>query len=103
MLAQLHRVHCFACNAAVELGTGERIGFQDSCEGCGADLHVCRNCLRHDPSAYNECREPNAERVSGRDRANRCEYFTPGEGEGGGLAQEQTRAHSQLDSLFKKT
>ena len=102
VLAQPHRVHCFTCNAAVELGPGERIGFQDSCEGCGTDLHVCRNCAHHDASAYNECHEPNAERVSGRDRSNRCEYFTPGEGKGGGPAQEQARARSQLDGLFKK-
>jgi hypothetical protein len=103
VLAQARRVHCFACNAVVELGTGDRIGFQDSCEGCATDLHVCRNCAHHDPSAYNECHEPSAERVSARDRANRCEYFRPGEGEGGGPAQEHARARSQLDSLFKKS
>jgi hypothetical protein len=95
-------VHCFACNAGVELGPGDRIGFQDECDGCGADLHVCRNCAHHDPAAYNECREPNAERVSGRERANRCDYFTPGEGRGGEVAREQARARSRLEGLFKK-
>ncbi len=103
MLAQPDRVHCFACNAAVELGAGERIGFQDSCEDCGADLHVCRNCVRHDPSAYNECREPNAERVSDRERNNRCDYFSPGSDAGGKLAGEQSRARSQIDDLFNKS
>ena len=96
-------MNCFGCGVAVELAAGDRVGFRDSCEACGADLHICRNCTHHDPSAYNECREPNAERVSGRERANHCDYFSPGSGEGGKLAGEQTRARSQLDTLFKKS
>ena len=39
---------------------------------------MCLNCRFHDPNAYNECRESSAERVRERDRANRCEYFSPG-------------------------
>jgi len=96
-------VNCYACGREASLEIGGRVGFRDECEDCGAALHACRNCARYDRDAYNECREPNAERVSGRDRANRCEYFTPGGGEGGGPAQEQQRARSQLDTLFKKT
>ena len=95
-------MHCFTCNAAVELGPGDRIGFQDSCEGCGTDLHVCRNCAHHDPSAYNECRESSAEWVSDRERANRCDYFTPGGQEGGGITEQRGQSRSQLDALFKK-
>jgi len=67
------------------------------------DLHICRNCRHHDPSAYNECREPNAERVSDRERNNRCDYFSPGSDAGGKLAGEQSRARSQIDGLFKKS
>jgi hypothetical protein len=62
-------VQCFVCDASVELASGERVGFRDTCDACGADLHVCRNCAHHDPSAYNECRETSAERVSDRERA----------------------------------
>ena len=96
-------MHCFGCGAAVELAAAQRVGFRDSCEACGVDLHICRNCTHHDRSAYNECREPNAERVSDRERANRCEYFTPGTGAGGELSGEQSRARSTLDDLFKKS
>jgi hypothetical protein len=95
-------VRCFACDTAIALGAGERVGFRDTCDRCGADLHVCRNCAHHDPSAYNECRESQAERVSARDRANRCDWFAPGGRAGGGVAAEQGRARSALDSLFKK-
>lgn len=95
-------MRCFACDAEVPLAAGERVGFRDSCTHCDADLHVCRNCQHHDPSAYNECRESSAERVGERERANRCDYFAPGEGGGGEVASAQKKALSDLDSLFKK-
>lgn len=94
-------LHCFSCSRAVPLASGERIGFRDECPGCGRDLHCCRNCRFHDPGAYNECREPQAERVADRERANRCEWFAPSEGAGAGEAQRET-ARSALDALFKK-
>jgi hypothetical protein len=61
---------------------------------------VCRNCSHHDPAAYNECREPNAERVGERDRANRCDYFAPGERTAS--ADPGSAAKSKLDALFRK-
>jgi hypothetical protein len=97
---QARGVECFACGAPLVLRSAERVGFRDTCARCGRDLHVCRNCTHHDRSAYNECREPNAEQVGERERANRCDYFVPGERPGGGPAAEGARA--SLDSLFKK-
>jgi len=93
-------MRCFSCGRQVALAAGERVGFRDACDGCRADLHVCRNCRHHDPSAYNECREPNAERVGERERANRCDYFAPGDAAGkppGGGA-----GGNPLDALFRK-
>ena len=97
-------MQCFACAAAIELAAGDRIGFRDSCEGCGVDLHVCRNCAHHDPSVYNECRESSAERVADRDRANRCDYFRPAPSAAGAAkaVDPTAKALSDLDTLFKK-
>ncbi len=95
-------MRCSACNAEIPLASGERVGFRDSCPDCRADLHTCHNCDFHDPSAYNECRESNAERVSDRARGNRCDYFTPSERGGGRVAAEQQRARNRLGDLFKK-
>jgi hypothetical protein len=97
-------MECFACAAAIELAASERVGFRDSCEACGVDLHVCRNCAHHDPSAYNECRESSAERVADRDRANRCDYFRPAPGAATAdpAVDTTTQALSELDTLFKK-
>jgi hypothetical protein len=93
---------CFSCNAVVELAAGERIGFRDACEKCNSDLHVCLNCIHHDSSAYNQCREPNAEWVSERERANRCDYFAYGDRSRDSAGAEQSRARTTLDDLFKK-
>jgi hypothetical protein len=95
-------MHCHACDAEIGLSGGDRIGFSDGCEACGADLHTCLNCLHHDASAYNECRESSAERVADRVRGNRCEYFTPGEGRGGAGARARSAALDDLEGLFKK-
>lgn len=95
-------MRCHACQHAVDVGPSDRIGFRDECETCRADLHVCLNCQHHDPSAYNECREPQAERVSDRDRANRCDYFRPAtDGSAPGTAGGDSRA--ALEALFKKS
>ena len=96
-------MRCFSCDVPINLPAGERIGFRDCCEHCDADLHVCLNCRFHDPSAYNECRESSAERVRERDRANRCEYFSHGDREGGGGPPAREAAQSALDDLFKKS
>ena len=91
---------CFSCNAAIELAAGERVGFRDTCEACDSDLHVCLNCIHYDSNAYNQCREPNAEWVSERERANRCDYFAYGDRLRDTASAE--RARTSLDDLFKK-
>ena len=78
------------------------MAFRDRCETCDADLHVCLNCAHHDASAYNECRESSAERVSERDRGNRCEYFRPSEASAGEGATTAENPRAALDALFKK-
>jgi hypothetical protein len=95
-------MRCASCNAVIQLAPAERVGFRDSCEGCGADLHICHNCEFHDPSAYNECRESSAERVGDPERANRCDWFQPGGRSGGAGAEQRSGALSDLDALFKK-
>jgi hypothetical protein len=101
-LAQGDRVvHCGACGTTIEVGSSERVGFRDTCPRCDGDLHACRNCALHDPGAYNQCREPNAERVADRERANRCEWFTPRSGDSGPLRDPKAGAQTALDALFK--
>jgi hypothetical protein len=98
----LDAVRCSACGTPIELASGERVGFRDACHRCGADLHACRNCAHHDAGAYNECREPNAERVSDRERANRCDYFAPAEASDPGAPDARPDPRAALEALFKK-
>jgi hypothetical protein len=93
---------CFACGAAIELASGERVGARDACARCGADLHACRNCAHYDPGAYNACREPQAERVADRERANRCDWFALAPGAGPGASDPRPDARAALDALFRK-
>lgn len=64
---------CFSCGK--DFVVVERVGRGESCTHCGADLHCCRNCEFYDPAAYNDCREPAAERVVEKDRSNFCDMF----------------------------
>ena len=43
---------------------GDVVGRTRTCARCNVDLHACVQCDHHDPRANNECREPNAERLS---------------------------------------
>jgi hypothetical protein len=96
-------VRCAACDHEIALASGERVGFRDTCPGCGADLHACRHCRHHDPTAARGCREPHAEVVRDPERANRCDWFAPGEG-GGAADRREARedARARLDALFAK-
>jgi hypothetical protein len=94
-------MRCVACGASIELASGERVGFRDECPRCRADLHACRQCAHHDPGAYNECREPNAERVSDRERANRCDWFAPAAASAAAGGDASAAGRAALDALFK--
>ncbi|MBI5642678.1 MAG: hypothetical protein HY954_04295 [Deltaproteobacteria bacterium] len=89
-------MNCFHCRKAVD-GTG-RPGRGETCPFCGADVKVCLNCRFHDRNAYNECREPSAERVVDKSKANFCEFF---EFKAQGEAQDAEDPLKKLKDLFK--
>ena len=89
---------CFKCGTLLQFP--ERVGIREECEKCGEDVHVCKNCQFYDPGAYNECREPAAEVVLEKERANRCDYF-----QGGGsrsVKEKKEDLMSAAEALFKK-
>lgn len=75
---------CHACGAVFDAYL--EIFRATTCPRCGKDAHVCLNCRFYDRSAHMECREPIAEPVGQKDRANFCEYFKVREGAGSGPA-----------------
>lgn len=74
------------------------------CPACRADLHVCRMCEFFDPGVRRGCKEPIADEVSNRERANFCGYLTPVAGAGPAEGDAAVRAaRAELDELFGLT
>jgi len=92
-------VTCFHCRK-VNVLPG-KVGFREECIHCRSDLHVCKSCDFYDVKSYNECREPSAEVVREKERANYCDFFIARQG-GGGPDDEKARLKAAADALFKK-
>jgi hypothetical protein len=75
----------------------------EECRTCHAELHVCKLCEWYSVSVAKHCREPIAEEVKDKERANFCDYFKPrpaAYSKTDGSAAERARA--ELEKLFKK-
>jgi len=94
------KVVCFSCSK--ELSFPGTIGRREECPHCRADVHVCKNCAHYDSKVYNECRETSAEVVREKERANFCDYFTPGKG-GDGAQDKAAALRAAAEALFKKS
>jgi hypothetical protein len=66
--------NCWQCGGPLEAG---EFGRETNCRGCGRPTRVCRNCRWFSPGAPGQCREPMAEPVLDKVRANYCEFFEP--------------------------
>ncbi len=86
-----------------ELSLGRAIGRRDECSFCRADLHCCLNCTFYERNASKQCREPAADMVNDKKRANYCDYFVFAESRtAGAQSDEAGRSRKALDNLFKK-
>src|SRR5437868_6138098 len=65
--------HCWKCGTEYKLSGSP--GRTEICDGCGAELKVCMNCVSHDARAAYQCRDRRAEPVAEKHLANYCEYF----------------------------
>jgi hypothetical protein len=92
---------CQGCGK--ELDATDRVSRTATCPHCGRYLHSCLNCSLHDPSAHNQCREPQSEYVPDREKANFCDFFTFRDSDPDGKrAEEATKARKAWEELFKK-
>jgi hypothetical protein len=93
---------CWQCGASLAELTLPLSRF-DVCRQCRAELHVCKLCKFYDTAVAKHCREPIAEEVRDKQRANYCDYFMMREDAyqpHDKSAEDQARA--QLDALFGK-
>ncbi len=90
---------CYNCGS--ELGEKE-FGRQDSCEKCGRDTRVCRNCKNYDKTRNNQCREEQAPRQVDKEKSTFCEWFQPGGVSAGAGGPSKDSLRAAADALFKK-
>lgn len=97
-----HNLICWQCGntlATLSLPFGRR----DTCPKCRAELHVCRMCVDFDPRVADQCREPTADTVNEKNRANFCDHYRPRAD--AWQAQDRSEvdaARAALDQLFGK-
>src|SRR5256885_3090320 len=93
--------NCWNCGKELSLLD---YGRGDTCPQCGRDTKVCKGCFFYDPSAHNQCREPQADRVVEKERSNFCDYFKPASRSGapGGAPSPKDAARAAAEALFKK-
>jgi ribosomal protein L40E len=97
-----HSAVCWHCGASLAELTLPLSRF-DVCKQCRVELHVCRLCRFHDATVAKQCREPVAEEVRDKQRANICDYFSVRADAYRPIdtaAIDQSRA--QLEALFGK-
>lgn len=99
----MEELHCWRCGASLAELTPP-IERRDECPACRAQLYVCRFCEFYEPRVARQCREPVADEVKDKERANFCGYFKPRPNahvpaDLAGAA----RAKADLDALFGGT
>jgi len=67
---------CWRCGAQLN-DLPLPLGRRSECPACAAELHVCRICRHYDTAKAKHCREPMAEEVKDKTRANYCEWLQP--------------------------
>jgi hypothetical protein len=119
----MEELHCWRCGASLAELTPP-IERRDDCPACRAQLYVCKFCEFHDPKVAKQCREPVADEVRDKERANFCGYFkanplayVPADtsssnkakaeldalfGGGGSASSASSNAQKELDKLFGK-
>lgn len=92
-------VKCHKCNSALNFETGKDVGRSEECTNCYTSIRCCLMCEFYDKNSYNECKEPTADRIVDKEKANFCDFFK--------LATSTTTDQkvdllAQANALFKK-
>lgn len=91
---------CWRCGS--EVGLSPPFNRHDMCRSCHAYLHACKLCEFYDTAVAKHCREPIAEEVRDKERANFCDYFQPRPGAWQAPTPEADKARAALEALFGK-
>ncbi|MFH1375001.1 MAG: hypothetical protein ABII79_14550 [bacterium] len=64
---------CWNCGRPT--GLEGRVGRNDSCPHCLADMRCCRGCRHFDPQSRAQCREHIENNIPNKEKANFCDFF----------------------------
>ncbi|MCX7944541.1 MAG: hypothetical protein N2746_08545 [Deltaproteobacteria bacterium] len=92
-------LQCYFCKKDVTFDT--KIYIRDECPFCKRDLHICLNCEFFDEGAHHQCKEPQAEYVVDKEKANVCDFFQPSTGRKSDF-NKKDEVKKRLEELFKK-
>lgn len=90
---------CWKCGAPLA-GLTLPLRRLEVCEACDAELHVCRLCEFFDTGVAKSCREPIADEVKDKTRANFCDYFQPRPAAYAPVGRAAQQSRDQLEALF---
>ncbi len=93
---------CWKCGAALD-ALPQPLSRRAECPNCHAELHVCRLCRHFDPAKAKHCREPVADEVKDKTRANFCDWFQPQALASSSSGGNATAKRAELESLFGGT
>ena len=97
-----HDLVCWKCGASLSEMSLPLMRL-DVCPKCRAELHVCKMCVDYDTRVAKHCREPTAEEVKDKTRANFCDFYKPRPGAyTAPNATEVDKSLSELAKLFGK-
>jgi hypothetical protein len=97
-----HGLSCWKCGASLE-ALSLPLRRLDECKACQSELHACRLCVEYDTHVARHCREPTAEEVRDKTKANFCDHFKPKVGAYvAPNTAEVDASRAALDALFGK-
>ncbi len=92
-------INCYKCQKSIPIFGGV-IHRSDDCPYCSVSMRCCKMCKFYDIHSYNECRESIAERLVDKEKANFCDFFSPGNPTN--FEDVKANAQKAFDDLFKK-
>ncbi len=92
--------NCYKCSAELQIESTANIMRSEECPKCYANIRCCMMCSFYDSKSYNECREPTADRIVDKEKANFCDFYKFGNQNEQANATKDALA--MADALFKK-
>jgi hypothetical protein len=94
-------LQCYKCGEPLSETFKVLVGRSDTCPKCMTDIRCCKMCGFYDVKSYNDCREPSADRVPDKEKANFCDYFKIGSSYDDAEKKKQELL-AKAAALFKK-